>query len=55
MLILEARLEFETLAQLFVWRAKHARHMFLTGKGGVYRLIPLSKTSVNSVSKSVKT
>jgi len=50
MITLEHTFEFKTLAELFAWRLKHARHMFLVGEGGVYHLIP-TKTAWKSASE----
>jgi hypothetical protein len=53
MIILESRLEFNSIAELFAWRAEFAPRMFLTGSGGVYRLIsPRTASKSTSLKRS---
>ena len=52
--ILESRIEFDSVSELFAWRAKYAPGMFLTGKDGIYRLIPSSTASKAASSRTSK-
>jgi hypothetical protein len=50
MVVLEGVMQFTSIGELFVWRARNARHMVLVGNGRDYRLV--STQSKASSSKS---
>ena len=47
-IVLESRVEFNNLKELFAWRAKFARHMFLTGSNGHYKLVNTASKSASA-------
>jgi hypothetical protein len=50
MVVLEGILQFTSVGELFVWRAKHARHMVLVGKDRDYRLVSTQSKAPSSKS-----